>query len=172
MKPVFSPARLVDIFTVLICVYVTCGVALEAESRTASVLAAACGSSDAPDDCSALRAIHEALTVDHASSEGAASDTKMPGWLAGQSFCGWPGVTCTKGGQQKELRRVLELRLNGTDLVGTLPTALTALKKLKLLDLSSNMLEGTCPTDARRWEWAAGVAIGCLVLQMRARLLW
>ena len=62
-------------------------------------------------------------------------------WLSGCSPCGWAGVTCNPNG------RVISLYLPNNQLSGTLPTSLSALTRLKLLNLGKNQLTGAIPSS-------------------------
>ncbi len=57
---------------------------------------------------------------------------------AGCNYCEWYGVTCEDG-------RVIELDLGFNRLVGTIPSKISKLKKLKILRLGSNDISGTLP---------------------------
>ncbi|GAB4036001.1 hypothetical protein GCM10028774_27240 [Spirosoma jeollabukense] len=70
---------------------------------------------------------------------GGANWTNKTGWLTGCSPCGWYGVTCTNG-------RVTGLNLINNNLVGTLPTSLSALTNLQSLELGANALTGGIPS--------------------------
>ncbi|SFC71167.1 FG-GAP-like repeat-containing protein [Spirosoma endophyticum] len=69
-------------------------------------------------------------------SAGGGNWTNKTGWLSGCSPCGWYGVTCDGNG------RVTGLNLINNNLVGTLPTSLSALTSLKSLELGANALTG------------------------------
>ncbi|KAH7440690.1 hypothetical protein KP509_03G006000 [Ceratopteris richardii] len=61
--------------------------------------------------------------------------------------CTWKGVTCSSGNSQ----RVVELRLPGSSLVGSIPEqTLGNLDALQVLSLRKNKLSGTFPSDLAR----------------------
>ena len=72
---------------------------------------------------------------------GGANWTRKDNWLTGCSPCGWYGVSCDGNG------RVTGLNLAGNNLVGTLPTSLSALSALQTLNLSTNQLRGSIPAS-------------------------
>ena len=61
------------------------------------------------------------------------------GWLSNASVCAWQLVGCD------EEQRVKSLSLDYTNLHGTLPASLGALRRLEALDLEGNFLSGTVP---------------------------
>uniref|UniRef100_A0A8R7QM34 Protein kinase domain-containing protein n=1 Tax=Triticum urartu TaxID=4572 RepID=A0A8R7QM34_TRIUA len=66
----------------------------------------------------------------------------LASWNRSTSFCSWEGVTC-----HRRPARVVELRLNGTGLVGTLSPVIGNLTFLQMLDLDSNSLHGNIPAS-------------------------
>ena len=62
------------------------------------------------------------------------------GWLSNASVCAWQLVGCD------EEQRVKSLSLDYTNLRGTLPASLGALRRLEALDLEGNFLSGTVPS--------------------------
>lgn len=83
--------------------------------------AGACGPTDHPGDCAALR--------DLAASAKSAGWKKNTHWLEKKSVCGWYGVTCAGG-------RVTQLALHQNNLAGSLPSSLGNLTELQVLDLA------------------------------------
>ncbi|CAI5474163.1 unnamed protein product, partial [Closterium sp. Yama58-4] len=64
---------------------------------------------------------------------------RATGWAQGADCAQAKGVTCDKDGM------VTQLLLNSNGLTGSIPLALTALPRLRLLDLQSNSLSGPLP---------------------------
>ncbi|UFH54688.1 hypothetical protein [Spirosoma sp. KNUC1025] len=67
--------------------------------------------------------------------------TNHTNWLSGCSPCDWFGVTCNPNG------RVIALYLPNNQLNGTLSPNLSALTKLRLLNLTKNQLTGPIPAS-------------------------
>merc|ERR1712232_25327 len=88
-------------------------------------------------------------TEDHVNPTGNWIDQNE--WMAGTGFCSWYGVVCggdpaVEGGSHSDgngFVKVLNLSSNGLD--GTLPSELSALSLLLTIDLSGNGLTGTLP---------------------------
>lgn len=77
---------------------------------------------------------------------GLYDSTSGPSWVDNQNWkqggnpCAWAGITCTAN-------QVTSIVLPDNNLVGTLPTQLSSLTGLEVLDLKGNQLTGTLPTQ-------------------------
>jgi Leucine-rich repeat (LRR) protein len=68
------------------------------------------------------------------------------GWLGRPGTeCRWHGVVCDAG--ESAQSAILELRLSSNGLAGSLPSELSGLTRLRVLDLRSNALEGSIPAE-------------------------
>ena len=70
--------------------------------------------------------------------------------MSDKGICMWFGVQCrpkegSEATQYNENSHVLKLWLYGNKLRGTLPSELSALESLQILDVGSNLLEGSIP---------------------------
>jgi hypothetical protein len=88
---------------------------------------------DLNSDAQALQALRSAV-----------GRSALPSWNSTTPTCQWQGVTCESG-------RVVELRLPGAGLMGTLPSeVLGNLSALRTLSLRYNALTGPIPDDVSR----------------------
>ncbi|XP_034899008.1 LRR receptor-like serine/threonine-protein kinase EFR [Populus alba] len=71
--------------------------------------------------------------------------TKLSSWNESLHFCQWSGVTC---GRQE--RRVIELDLHSSQLVGSLSPSIGNLSFLRLLSLENNGFSNTIPQEVGR----------------------
>ncbi|MBK8905299.1 MAG: hypothetical protein IPM53_29220 [Anaerolineaceae bacterium] len=86
-------------------------------------------------ECQALVAFYEATA--------GANWADNSGWLATDTPCSWPGVTCAGG-------HVDMLGIYFNNLQGQLPAALADLTQLRVLDLHNNALTGPIPAEYGR----------------------
>ncbi|CAJ1960432.1 unnamed protein product [Cylindrotheca closterium] len=77
------------------------------------------------------------------------------GWMSTSGYCQWYGVQClgtdTIIEQSNDNGAVFELNLSSNKLQGTIPTELSAFEDLFFLDLQDNALEGTIPNELGGW---------------------
>ncbi len=85
---------------------------------------------------SALAAQRQAL-VDLYENAGGPAWKNASGWAGAGPECGWAGVVCGACGE------VLQLQLDGNNMIGTLPLSLASLTSLQVLDVQYNALSGT-----------------------------
>ena len=71
--------------------------------------------------------------------------THSDNWNTSAPVCDWYGVNCD------EDEAVTQLTLPENNLDGFLPTALSNLTKLKLLDVSQSAISGTLPREYSLW---------------------
>ncbi|XP_048430476.1 probable LRR receptor-like serine/threonine-protein kinase At3g47570 isoform X2 [Pyrus x bretschneideri] len=69
----------------------------------------------------------------------------MSSWNDSTDFCGWRGVTCNNSN-----KRVLTLKLNSQNLVGSLPPSIGNLTYLTGINLTSNGFHGEIPQEIGR----------------------
>ncbi|KAL7468520.1 hypothetical protein ACHAXS_008750 [Conticribra weissflogii] len=63
-----------------------------------------------------------------------------------REVCGWSGLRCAYN-YTSEISHVIEIKLAGKDLTGTIPSEIRFLPYLTRLDLSENKITGTIPED-------------------------
>jgi Leucine-rich repeat (LRR) protein len=67
--------------------------------------------------------------------------TVRNGWVASTSHCNWYGVSCDSSG------RVTAVQLSDNNMEGAIPTALSLIQNLQILDLGMNSLSGAIPAE-------------------------
>lgn len=63
------------------------------------------------------------------------------GWMSSDDHCSWYGIACT------ETSNVLEINMEGNQLIGPFPTDLSNFNNLANLNTASNVLTGSVPSD-------------------------
>jgi len=66
-------------------------------------------------------------------------------WMTDKGYCDWYGVICVEDVDGND--NVQEIKLNGNKLQGSLPSELTGLSALNILNLMNNKVGGTLPTE-------------------------
>lgn len=99
------------------------------------------------EECSAIVSVYN-------TTNGAGWNNKT-GWLTDTDPCTWSGVACeesiyctpTYPPVCSNVNRITHLALGGKNLVGSIPTTIGILAKLKVLSLGSNQLSGSIPDE-------------------------
>jgi hypothetical protein len=94
-------------------------------------------------ECQALLAFYEATNGPAWANNDPAGESASSAWLATNTPCSWPGVTCVGG-------HVDTLALFFNELQGELPATLADLTHLRVLDLHNNALRGPIPPEIGR----------------------